>query len=92
MQFFSNCGVIHCKIRSVFVSSAMASNSSSNARAVTLTRHCLKTLMSRADGAELVSLLVSLQSVIKNISAAVRRAGISKLFGAEGSVNVQARV
>ena len=61
------------------------------ARAITLTRHCLKNLMGRrdGDGPELVSLLVSLQSVLKNISAAVRRAGIAKLFGSDGSINVQ---
>ena len=41
-----------------------------------------------ADG-NLSQLLTSLQSAIKAISAAVRRAGISKLFGTQGSVNVQ---
>lgn len=57
----------------------------------TLTRHLLETLMKRTDieGAELVSLLVTIQSIVKNISSAVRRAGISRLFGAEGSINVQ---
>ena len=57
----------------------------------TLTRHLLDTLMKRTDveGAELVSLLVTIQSIVKNISSAVRRAGISKLFGAQGSTNVQ---
>lgn len=40
---------------------------------ITLTRHCLRTLMHLKDGAELVTLLVTLQSVAKNISAAVRR-------------------
>jgi len=57
----------------------------------TLTRHSLDTLMKRTDveGAELVSLLVTIQSIVKNISSAVRRAGISKLFGAQGSTNVQ---
>jgi len=37
----------------------------------------------------LTQLLVSIQSAVKAISAAVRRAGISKLFGAAGNVNVQ---
>lgn len=57
----------------------------------TLTRHLLATLMHRTDieGGELVSLLVTIQSIVKNISAAVRRAGISQLFGTQGSVNVQ---
>lgn len=57
----------------------------------TLTRHLLATLMNRTDieGPELINLLVTLQSVVKNISSAVRRAGISRLFGAQGSVNIQ---
>ena len=56
---------------------------------LTLTRHCLNELMCKPDGAELVSLFVSIQSVVKNIGAAVRRAGVSRLFGAQGTVNVQ---
>ncbi len=32
---------------------------------------------------------VTIQSIVKNISSAVRRAGISQLFGAQGSVNIQ---
>jgi len=57
----------------------------------TLTRHLLATLMSRTDieGLELFTLLTTIQSIVKNISSAVRRAGISKLFGTQGSVNVQ---
>lgn len=38
---------------------------------------------------DLTQLLTSIQSAVKAISAAVRRAGISKLFGADGSTNVQ---
>ncbi len=38
---------------------------------------------------DLTQLLVSIQSAVKAISAAVRRAGISKLFGAAGDINVQ---
>ncbi len=38
---------------------------------------------------DLTQLLVSIQSACKAISAAVRRAGISKLFGTAGDVNVQ---
>eukprot|EP00095_Tigriopus_kingsejongensis_P006775 maker-scaffold637_size121548-snap-gene-0.25 protein:Tk06775 transcript:maker-scaffold637_size121548-snap-gene-0.25-mRNA-1 annotation:"fructose- -bisphosphatase 1" len=60
-----------------------------NSNALTLMRHCLNNLMDKPDGPELVSLLVSIQSVVKNIGAAVRRAGISRLFGTEGSINVQ---
>lgn len=58
---------------------------------VTLTRHLMSRLMNgeHPDGAELVSLMVTMQTVVKNISAAVRRAGISRLFGAQGTVNVQ---
>ena len=66
-------------------------DSSNNCDTPTLTRHLLATLMNRSDieGAELVSLLVTIQSIVKGISSAVRRAGVSKLFGAQGSVNVQ---
>ena len=56
---------------------------------LTLTRHSLDALASRDDGPELCNLLVTVQSIAKNIGAAVRRAGISRLFGAQGSVNVQ---
>jgi len=38
---------------------------------------------------DLTQLLASIQSAVKAISAAVRRAGIAKLFGVEGSTNVQ---
>ena len=38
---------------------------------------------------DLTQLLTSIQSAVKAISAAVRRAGISKLFGVAGEVNVQ---
>ena len=38
---------------------------------------------------DLTNLLTSIQSAVKAISAAVRRAGIAKLFGVEGSTNVQ---
>ena len=69
----------------------MSSSRDLNPDTPTLTRHLLDTLMKRTDveGAELVSLLVTIQSIVKNISSAVRRAGISRLFGAQGSVNVQ---
>lgn len=66
-------------------------DSSHSSDTPTLTRHLLETLMKRTDieGSELVSLLVTIQSIVKNISSAVRRAGISRLFGTEGSINVQ---
>ena len=41
------------------------------------------------DTGDLTQLLASLQSAIKAVSAAVRRAGISQLFGAAGDTNVQ---
>ena len=41
-----------------------------------------------ADG-DLSQLLISIQSAVKTISAAVRRAGIANLGGAAGNVNVQ---
>ena len=60
----------------------------------TLTRHLMSTLMNSPDqdGSELVSLLITIQSIVKNISAAVRRAGIFNILGAQkgGScINVQ---
>ena len=66
-------------------------DSGNNPDTPTLTRHLLATLMNRTDieGAELVSLLVTIQSIVKNIGSAVRRAGISRLFGTQGSMNVQ---
>ena len=63
----------------------------------TLTRHLMTTLMNSPDhdGSELVSLLVTIQSIVKNISAAVRRAGIFNVLGAKeggGCINVQVRI
>ena len=51
----------------------------------TLTRYLMSTLMNGPDhdGSELVSLLVTIQSIVKNISAAVRRAGIFNVLGAQ---------
>ena len=62
----------------------------------TLTRHLMLTLNNNevGSGGELVSLLVTIQSVVKNISAAVRRAGIFTLQGAHksgGSINIQVK-
>ena len=61
----------------------MALMDSLDPSAPTLTRHLMSTLMHKPehDGSELVSLLVTIQSVVKNISAAVRRAGISNVLG-----------
>merc|ERR1712200_313000 len=58
---------------------------------MTLTRFILAEQKKHAKGGtgDLTQLLSSLQSAIKAVSAAVRRAGISKLFGAAGDTNVQ---
>ena len=40
---------------------------------------------------DLTQLLASIQSAVKAVSAAVRRAGITELFGVAGNVNVQVR-
>lgn len=57
---------------------------------MTLTRFVLAE-QRKAKGAtgDLSQLLTSIQSAVKAISAAVRRAGIAKLFGAAGETNVQ---
>jgi len=58
---------------------------------MTLTRFILAEQKKHAKGGtgDLTQLLSSLQSAIKAVSAAVRRAGISQLFGAAGDTNVQ---
>merc|ERR1712002_1221341 len=58
---------------------------------MTLTRFILAEQKKFAKGGtgDLTQLLSSLQSAVKAISAAVRRAGISQLFGAAGDTNVQ---
>lgn len=58
---------------------------------MTLTRWILKEQRERAKGGtgDLTQVLASIQSAVKATSAAVRRAGISKLFGVAGDVNVQ---
>ena len=56
---------------------------------LTLTRHCINTLIGHPDGPELTSLLVTIQTIAKNIGAGVRRAGFSNMFGSHGAINVQ---
>jgi len=60
---------------------------------MTLTRFILAEQKRHADKVkgtgDLTQLLSSLQTAIKAVSAAVRRAGISQLFGAAGDTNVQ---
>merc|ERR1711963_1030309 len=58
---------------------------------MTLTRFILAEQKKHAKGGtgDLTQLLSSLQSAIKGVSTAVRRAGISQLFGAAGDTNVQ---
>ena len=57
---------------------------------ITLTRHILaaQSKVPEATG-ELTILMASIQLACKVISTAVRKAGISGLYGLEGSVNVQ---
>jgi len=56
---------------------------------MTLTRFVLAEQRRFGGSGDLSQLLTSIQSAVKAISAAVRRAGISKLFGAAGDTNVQ---
>merc|ERR1712130_515339 len=58
---------------------------------MTLTRFILAEQKKHAKGGtgDLTQLLASLQAAIKAVSTAVRRAGISNLFGAAGDTNVQ---
>jgi len=58
---------------------------------MTLTRWILKEQRLHAKGGtgDLTQCLASIQSAVKATSAAVRRAGISQLFGAAGDINVQ---
>ena len=64
---------------------------------LTLTKYLMSTLMNSPDrdGSELVSLLVSIQNIVKTISAAVRRAGIVDIQwahkGGGGALNVQVK-
>ena len=51
-----------------------------------ITRYSLFSLLCPGD---LTQLLSSIQSACKAVSTAVRRAGISNLFGAAGNTNVQ---
>ncbi|CAG0925536.1 unnamed protein product, partial [Notodromas monacha] len=57
---------------------------------MTLTRYTLaeQTKVPGATG-DLTQLLVSIQTAVKAISSAVRKAGISQLFGVAGDINVQ---
>merc|ERR1712189_5663 len=58
---------------------------------MTLTRFILAEQKKYAPGGtgDLTQLLSSIQSACKAVSTAVRRAGISNLFGAAGNTNVQ---
>lgn len=57
---------------------------------MTMTRYFLAEQRKRPSATgDLTQLLTSIQSAVKAISAAVRRAGISELFGAAGNTNVQ---
>ena len=56
---------------------------------MTLTRFVLAEQRRFGGSGDLSQLLTSIQSAVKAISAAVRRAGIAQLFGAAGDTNVQ---
>jgi len=58
---------------------------------MTLTRHILQEQKKFAPNGtgDLTQLLVSIQSAVKAVSAAVRRAGINDMFGVAGNTNVQ---
>ena len=56
---------------------------------MTLTRFVLAEQRRYGGSGDLSQLLTSIQSAVKAISAAVRRAGIANLFGAAGETNVQ---
>ena len=56
---------------------------------MTLTRFVLAEQRRHHGSGDLSQLLTSIQSAVKAISAAVRRAGIAQLFGAAGDTNVQ---
>ena len=64
---------------------------------LTLTRYLMSSLMNSPDrdGSELVSLLVTIQNIVKYISAVVRRAGLVDVLGAHkgggGALNVQVK-
>ena len=64
---------------------------------LTLTKYLMSTLMNSPDrdGSELVSLLVTIQNIVKNISAVVRRAGLVDVLvaykGGGGALNVQVK-
>merc|ERR1711970_1102435 len=74
-----------------FLSDKVMAAESIDTNCMTLTRFILAEQKKHAKGGtgDLTQLLSSLQSAIKAISAAVRRAGISNLFGAAGNTNVQ---
>ena len=78
---------INCYVKS-FQSVAM-SQQPIDTNCMTLTRFVLAEQRRFGGSGDLSQLLTSIQSAVKAISAAVRRAGISKLFGAAGDTNVQ---
>lgn len=59
---------------------------------MTMTRFVLAKQREAGGRGDLTQLLTSIQSAVKAISSAVRRAGIAQLFGAAGGTNVQGEV
>merc|ERR1712018_493451 len=80
-------GVVHTELARTNIMAA----ESIDTNCMTLTRFILAEQKKHAKGGtgDLTQLLTSIQSAVKAISAAVRRAGISNLFGAAGDINVQ---
>ncbi|XP_076046202.1 fructose-1,6-bisphosphatase isoform X2 [Oratosquilla oratoria] len=68
----------------------MSSGQAIDTNCMTLTRHVLaeQKKVPHATG-DLTNLLVCIQTAVKAISSAVRKAGIAKLYGMAGDVNVQ---
>jgi len=69
----------------------MSSAGTIDTNCMTLTRYVLAEQRARAPDAtgDLTLLLSTIQSAVKAISSAVRKAGLAKLFGIAGEVNVQ---
>merc|ERR1712018_910220 len=80
-------GVVHTELARTNIMAA----ESIDTNCMTLTRFILAEQKKHAKGGtgDLTQLLTSIQSAVKAISAAVRRAGISNLFGAAGNTNFQ---
>ena len=73
----------------IYLAATTMSEQPIDTNCMTLTRFVLAEQRRFGGSGDLSQLLTSIQSAVKAISAAVRRAGIAKLFGAAGETNVQ---